>query len=224
MTESDHTDAERPRGILNTRDREYLLGESDIEPRSQRERERRSDIRERAWNGLLDLQLLANELEDRDLQQLLPNREATDSSDESARETAAYFQAMVGLFSFGYRAVMLESSYEHFKSITEAAIQRHEERQALDTDNTILTTRPDVAVSITPPRTINTAETLERYELIARGDDLGYDALSVEEAIFLAWAFVQLDEDDELFDPHRFLSRWLASNWDMVVGDFSWPR
>jgi hypothetical protein len=59
---------ERPRGILSPTDREYLAGESDLEPQS--ERRRRQLIRERGFNAILDFWLLYDYLEDRDLEQV----------------------------------------------------------------------------------------------------------------------------------------------------------
>lgn len=48
---------ERPRGILNDADRQYLYGVKEYDTR-QSEYERRKGIRERVSNGLLDIQIL----------------------------------------------------------------------------------------------------------------------------------------------------------------------
>lgn len=63
-------DRDRPRGILSKSDRRVLVGESDIEPKSQQERNARARIRERIGAGLRDFELLADPvyLEDRDLE------------------------------------------------------------------------------------------------------------------------------------------------------------
>lgn len=61
---------ERERGILSRRDREYLLGESDIRQGTQHERDVRSDIRSRIQNALLDFHLLVEHLEERDREQV----------------------------------------------------------------------------------------------------------------------------------------------------------
>jgi phosphopantothenate synthetase len=59
-------EVDRPRGILSPRDREYLLGEADIEPTSQAARNVRAAIRERLENAILDFTLLFQHLEERD--------------------------------------------------------------------------------------------------------------------------------------------------------------
>ena len=69
---------ERGPGSLTEGQRRYLLGDSDIEPGSQRERTSRSRIRERIINGIDDTVLGLYYLDDRDLSQIEEyfNREA----------------------------------------------------------------------------------------------------------------------------------------------------
>jgi hypothetical protein len=59
-------ETDRPRGILSSRDREYLLGKADIESQSQAARNIRAAIRERLENAILDFTLLFRHLEPRD--------------------------------------------------------------------------------------------------------------------------------------------------------------
>lgn len=61
-----------PRGILSKSDRKYLLGDSDIEPKSQSERNARSRIRDRLRAALRDFELLSDpgRFPDRDLDQI----------------------------------------------------------------------------------------------------------------------------------------------------------
>lgn len=61
-------DTTRERGILSRADREYLLGESDIEEKSQQERNARGRIRQRVTNAMLDFTLLNRHLAVRDRQ------------------------------------------------------------------------------------------------------------------------------------------------------------
>ena len=61
---------DRPRGILSPRDRKYLLGEADIDPRSQAARNVRAAIRDRLENAILDCTLLFRHLEGRDRQKV----------------------------------------------------------------------------------------------------------------------------------------------------------
>lgn len=58
----------RPRGILNERERDYLLGKADIEPRTQTERDIRATMRTRVRHAIYDFALLFDHLEDRDIQ------------------------------------------------------------------------------------------------------------------------------------------------------------
>jgi len=62
-------ETDRPRGILSKADRRLLTGESDIDAKSQQERNARARIRDRIEAGLRDFELLADpaHLEDRDL-------------------------------------------------------------------------------------------------------------------------------------------------------------
>ena len=57
-------------GILTEKQRQYLLGDSDIESGSQHERTIRSRIRERTGNILQDIEILSIGLEDRDIDQI----------------------------------------------------------------------------------------------------------------------------------------------------------
>ena len=66
----------RPRGILSQRDREYLVGTSDIEQKTQKERNIRGDIRTRVKHALIDFTLLMNHLSPRDRQQIFDSRHA----------------------------------------------------------------------------------------------------------------------------------------------------
>lgn len=60
----------RDRGILNERERQYLRGEMDIEPKSANERAIRSSIRQHLRDSVLDFNLIFDELEERDASQL----------------------------------------------------------------------------------------------------------------------------------------------------------
>lgn len=72
---------ESPRGILSPADREYLLGNSEIEPGSQSERNIRSRIRERVQASLQDFKILSNpdQFEDRDFKQVREYKRDNDS-------------------------------------------------------------------------------------------------------------------------------------------------
>ncbi|MFC6823483.1 hypothetical protein [Halopelagius fulvigenes] len=61
----------RPRGILTPHRRDYLRGETDIEPQSNTERAIRSDIRENLKNSLLDFPILLYHLREDDMRQVI---------------------------------------------------------------------------------------------------------------------------------------------------------
>ncbi|WP_436348816.1 hypothetical protein [Natronorubrum sp. FCH18a] len=68
---------ERPRGILSPADRRYLLGETDYSS-DQSERDARYRIRNRLYNGVLDLNLALHYLESRDFEMVLEKLEEDD--------------------------------------------------------------------------------------------------------------------------------------------------
>jgi len=119
---------DRPRGVLTPVDREYLLGVSDIEPKSQRERNRRADIRERVFHGLLDFVLLEH-MEERDRNTVFspePGRTPNDS-----QKLAALEQGVIAALGFLYSELQREtvSSLEDSlqQGVTRAEATRDEE-------------------------------------------------------------------------------------------------
>lgn len=70
LSETDREIVERGPGTLTESQRQYLIGSSNIEAGSQRERTIRSRIRERTINGISDTVLALYYLDDRDIAQL----------------------------------------------------------------------------------------------------------------------------------------------------------
>lgn len=62
---------DRKRGILTTDDRDYLKGRKDLQPGSERNTRKR--IRDRVRNAIYDFEYLSNELEGKDVTQLVTN-------------------------------------------------------------------------------------------------------------------------------------------------------
>lgn len=93
---ADKADLSRERGILTKSDREFLTGDSDIEPESHSERKSRERIRNRTKNALLDMWLLFEELEQRDLEQIfMPENDArSDSLAATSRALAFIFDGV----------------------------------------------------------------------------------------------------------------------------------
>lgn len=88
---------ERSRGLLSPADRSYLRGETALAS-VQSERNTRARIRDRIEDGLLDFELLAEHLADREVELLFEKRF------EGARGTAA-FDALVAAVAFLYRGI-----------------------------------------------------------------------------------------------------------------------
>ena len=107
---------DRPRGVLSQRDREYLVGESDIEPKTQSERNVRGTIRERVKNALLDFTLLLSHLPPRDRRQIF------DSSDREMKIGIAY--------TLGFLYHETEPTRYNFEDLLQLGID-HEEVAAL---------------------------------------------------------------------------------------------
>lgn len=86
---------ERPRGVINQRQREYLREESDIEDQTPAERDIRQSIRENLHNAILDMPLLLSGMEERDRKQALTLAGEWQSEDRQSLE--ASFWDMIGM-------------------------------------------------------------------------------------------------------------------------------
>lgn len=109
------TDSTRPRGLLNERERRYLLGQTDIEPHTQPERDIRATIRNRLTHAIYDFALLFDHLEDRDLAQVF------DARADDAAELRTALEEMLG---FLYRASI--DFHPPFHYLAKEGIQRAE--------------------------------------------------------------------------------------------------
>jgi len=115
-------DFDRDRGILGQADRRYLAGESDIEPKSQSERNVRARIRNRFRNAILDMPILLKQLEDRDLEQVL-------RPDILHDEVTAAIPAAIGLLYL--------DDEEVFETRVQQGITRAELRKGWEADVTV---------------------------------------------------------------------------------------
>jgi len=109
------TDPSRPRGILNERERRYLRGEAEIEPRSQTERDIRATIRTRLRHALFDFALLFDHMADRDINQVF---------DPRSEDTGAMRTAIENTLGFFYRATI--DYHPPFHYLAKEGIQRAE--------------------------------------------------------------------------------------------------
>lgn len=84
---------DRDRGILTVDDRDYLSDRKNLNPGSERNARRR--IRDRVRNGLYDFEYLTEELEDRDVEQLVTaNSEPNEQVFEAAEDAIAFLFRM----------------------------------------------------------------------------------------------------------------------------------
>lgn len=113
---SQTTNPARPRGILNERERCYLFGQADIEPRSQTERDIRATIRNRLRHAIYDFALLFDHLEDRDIEQVF---------DPRADDGAELRTAIEDTLGFFYRATI--NFHPPFQYLAKEGIQRAEQ-------------------------------------------------------------------------------------------------
>lgn len=144
------TDPERERGILSTKDRQFLLDEAGIKPKSSAERVARSRIRDRISNALLDFSLIATELEDRDKKRVFENL----PRDRDLRHS------IVALIEFVYLGV--KECGEDFGDLLTEAVKKAEKKRASVDDGRAV--EVDVTFDVETKLVLeSTAGDLEKY-------------------------------------------------------------
>lgn len=176
------TDPTRPRGLLNERERTYLLGQAGIDPRSQAERDVRATIRTRLTHAIYDLALLFDHLADRDVEQVFDPR----ADDVAERRTA--IEDTIG---FLYRATV--DFHPPFAYLAREGIQRAEWTHF---DRTV-----QVTVDVEPTAPVDP----EAIRAKMAGDRA--QGITPEEARWIAETVVGSDEFDftDLDEAHRQL-------------------
>ena len=111
-SEVDPENTERPRGILSKNERRYYTGELEVGTNSQKARNMRAGARKHLRHSLLDLIVIENYMEERDLRKVLDRDEVvirSNSQYESPMDDA--MDAMVSLmyFRFGKPELVEES-------------------------------------------------------------------------------------------------------------------
>lgn len=122
---------DRPRGLLTPTDREYLLGGSDIEEKSQQERNRRAAIRERLYHGLLDFVLL-NYMENRDRASVFTAEEGREPKE--SKKVASLEQGVIATLGFLY-GELKKGPFESFQDYLEEGVVQSEATE--DEDGTL---------------------------------------------------------------------------------------
>lgn len=179
-------DPTRQRGILNERERRYLLGQADIEPRSQTERDIRATIRNRIKHAIYDFSLLFAHLEDRDIEQVVNPR------GDDVTELRTAIEDTLGFF---YRATV--NFHPPFHQLAQEGIQRAEQ--------THFNRYVKATIDVEPTAPVDLSEIQEKMtQQQAQG-------LSLEEAMWIAetiiasgeFAFADLDEAHEQLRKRR---------------------
>jgi hypothetical protein len=194
------TDPSRPRGILNARERRYLLGQAEIESQSQTERDIRATIRTRVRHALFDFTLLFAHMEDRDLAQVF---------DARADDAAAVRTAIEDTLGFFYRATI--DFHPPFHYLAKEGIQRAEQQHF---DRYVTATIDVEATAPIDPTVIRQKMAGEREE-----------QLTPEEAMWIAETAVASGDIafDELAQAHEQVREHRAGqdrpSGDTVDGD-----
>lgn len=116
-------DADRPRGILSPADREFLLGETEMNHEQSR-RNAEARIRERVTNAVLDFYLLVHHLKEKDRRQIF----------EKSIDDDAFVEGLMAMVSFVYAG--LDETGTDFEHVLVPAIRKSEEVYAADSMGT----------------------------------------------------------------------------------------
>ena len=184
MTDTDGdsltTSPDRGRGVLTQSDREFLLGrKSDYTEQSRRQK--RSRIRRRVRNAILDFSILFEHLDDRDRQMVF------DPDDE---DRDAYTRGMTDMLAFLHLGTM--GYYTPFKHMLAEGVNRAE--QALTGSDYRLV---NVEFNVDPIGRIDIDEVVDKIE------DGRFAKLTDEEL----QAFVRLLGDSESFSAEEVRER-----------------
>jgi len=112
-------DTDRPRGMLSPADRNYLLGEAEME-HEQSKRNAEARIRERVVNSIVDFNLLVHTLKKKDRRQIF----------DKSVDDEEFVDGVMAMLSFAY--VGLKESGVEFDHVLEPAIRKSEEVYAAD--------------------------------------------------------------------------------------------
>lgn len=191
--ELDPLNADRDRGILTKRERRYLLGESDIEPKSQGERAVRQSIRNHLTHAILDFWLLHSDMESRDLSAVFG-----DKSDPNSKETDSVplHSAVSRVIALLYRQYGSEYQLE---KIIEEAIEL-ERKQAVIAD---------VSIEIHENRSAKIGDHLESGN---------YDAIEPYDLEYL-WRDGQLSDEEYLDISKKWAQWWQDEYGDRLEDD-----
>ena len=159
-----HT-VERPRGILTKREREFLLGESDVS--ASRARAIRQAVREHLTHTLLDFRVLLQGLEERDRRRVFDAAVKIDGEQVPTGYVRTAAKDAVGFLSREF----IDEEYQHaheFAGVVEDGIQR-----AGATADDAVVVEADVTIDLETPETVD--------ERLSRLEEQGVEALTLNE-------------------------------------------
>lgn len=149
---------DRPRGMLSPADREFLLGETEMD-HDQSRRNAEARIRERVTNALLDFNLLIHNLREKDRRQIF----------EKSMDDDEFREGLMAALSFAYAGT--RDAGVDFAHVLEPAIRTTEEAHAaktlgstvdvdvtFDVETTPRTQLDDVTAKIEAGEVVTTAE------------------------------------------------------------------
>lgn len=153
-------------GLFNNRQRRYLLGESDIEPKSNTERMMRGRIRDRVRQAVRDFTILDKNLERRDWEQIfdLGDREHSTPSDVASGDVdLADHEVRVGLvriIAWVYRVSKYCPSVPPFEDLVKSGVAFGESPPHVRAP----TQRAEVTVEVESGEPIKLGEALEKLD------------------------------------------------------------
>lgn len=182
----DYDDPDRPRGILTSDDRRFLLGEKEYK-HQQSKTNARARIRKRIYNAILDFGLIYYNLRDEDIWQIFEY--------ENENERLSLDHSIVELISLVYFGTT--GFHPPFSTLLKRGVSQGEQRIAEPG-------RREVSVEFD-------VETSQRYftqsdveYLIERAKSRGIGSLSHEDKMTL----FRLIQGSEAFDPQMAMEGW----------------
>lgn len=151
----------RNRGFLTKDDRQYLLGEKDNPPQGSARRQKHLNIRDRLENAILDFQIVAQHLPDKDIEQVSEplydwgrdrRRLNEEGRYDQVPESREMIDAWVSLFNFfGYSLALGQLSEMNVlrNLIIQEGLERGYRKYMLSLDQDYINYNADVTVETT---------------------------------------------------------------------------
>lgn len=197
---------DRPRGVLSTADRRYLLGMTDMDHEQSR-RNAEARIRDRIANGIADFYLVARRLKRKDRRQVF---------DKNLDETPFRY-GLVGILTFAYMGS--KESGMNFEHLLEPAIRRAEEVYVAERLQSTVDVDVTLEVGVEAGTTLETvADRIREGEAVTPGEF--FSVMSGETRILGAVERIdlQLGVADLGLEEEAFVARVA----EFMDGDLEW--